>query len=155
MSYGDCRVDFRFPVVKLHEYRARWAELEANTNPFATVVMAHLLTQDTQQDELSRQAEKLGLIKRLYRLGIPREQLVPLLRFIDWLMRLPEGLERELWQEVQTMEEEQQMPYVSSLERLSIERGMEKGLQQGLQQGLQSGQAGGSPRGRATWSPRR
>lgn len=31
------------------------------------------------------------------------------------------------------------MKYVTSVERLAIERGLEKGMQQGLQQGLQKG----------------
>jgi hypothetical protein len=36
------RVSFTFPIVKLLDYRARWQDLERSTNPFATVVMAHL-----------------------------------------------------------------------------------------------------------------
>jgi hypothetical protein len=30
-----CEVDFRFPIVKLLDYESRWAELEAEPNPFA------------------------------------------------------------------------------------------------------------------------
>ncbi len=126
----DSQIDFRYPVVKLHDYRARWHELEASTNPFATVVMAHLLTQDTQQDPPAQYAAKLALIKQLYRLGFTYEHVTPLVRFIDWLMQLPEELEQQLWQEVQAMEEEEKkMPYLSYLER----RGMEKGLEEGRQ----------------------
>ncbi len=70
------RVDFRYPVVKLKDYRRRWAELEANANPFAVVVMAHLETQATQNDAMARRQAKLALIKRLYRVGFAREQVV-------------------------------------------------------------------------------
>ena len=38
-------VGFRFPIVKLLDYAERRAELEASSNPFATVVLAHLDTQ--------------------------------------------------------------------------------------------------------------
>ena len=40
----DCRVDFRFPMVKLLDYAEpeRWAELEASDNVFALVVMAQI-----------------------------------------------------------------------------------------------------------------
>ena len=68
----DSQVDFRYPVVKLNDYRARWVELEASNNPFATVVMAHLRTQDTRKDSLARHDAKLALIKRLYRLSAAR-----------------------------------------------------------------------------------
>jgi hypothetical protein len=37
-----CERTFRFPVQKLLDWHARWAELEASPNPFALVVMAHL-----------------------------------------------------------------------------------------------------------------
>ncbi len=36
-----CQITFQFLSVKLLDYKQRWAALEANDNPFATVVMAH------------------------------------------------------------------------------------------------------------------
>jgi len=59
----------RFPTVKLLDYRARWAELEASQNPFATVVMAHLKAQETQADSEARKAAKWQLLRRLYEQG--------------------------------------------------------------------------------------
>jgi hypothetical protein len=51
-DYGlwRCELRFRFPAVKLLDYRRAWAALEASRNPFATVVMAHLTAQETQQE---------------------------------------------------------------------------------------------------------
>ncbi len=46
-NYPDCGLHFRFGTVKLLDYQNRWTELEASDNPFATVVMAHLKTQQT------------------------------------------------------------------------------------------------------------
>ena len=43
-----CRVDFQFPIVKLLEYKHRQADLEVSRNPFATVVMAHLVALETR-----------------------------------------------------------------------------------------------------------
>lgn len=40
-SRWGCELDFRFPVAKLLDWNARWAELEASDNVFALVVMAH------------------------------------------------------------------------------------------------------------------
>ena len=146
----DSQVDFRYHMVKLRDYRERWDELEASTNPFAIVVMAHLLTQDTQHDPSARYAAKRTLLKQLYRSGLAREQILALLRFIDWIMQLPEGLEDQLWQEVQSAEEETRMTRLSYIERKSIERGLETGLQQGLQQGRQEGLEEGERRGLLT-----
>lgn len=50
MALWGCETRFIFPVIKLLDYRSRWAELEASRNPFATVVMAHLTAQETNQD---------------------------------------------------------------------------------------------------------
>ena len=44
-NYPDCGLHFRFETVKLLDYQNRWTKLEKSDNPFATVVMAHLKTQ--------------------------------------------------------------------------------------------------------------
>jgi hypothetical protein len=51
-DYGlwRCELRFRFPAVKLLDYRRAWAALEASRNPFATVVMAQLTAQETRQE---------------------------------------------------------------------------------------------------------
>ena len=58
-----------FPSVKLLEYKEKWQELEASTNPFASVVMAHLKAVETAGDNEKRYHWKVSLIKRLYILG--------------------------------------------------------------------------------------
>jgi len=45
-----CKVSFGFPAVKLSDYGKKWNSLRADKNPFAVVVMAHLLTQKTAGD---------------------------------------------------------------------------------------------------------
>ncbi len=123
-----CEIGIRFPVVKLLDYRGRWAELEASTNPFAVVVQAHLQTQATRHDARTRYRAKLTLAKSLYRRGWSREDILELFRVIDWLLRLPEELEERLWSEIQTYEEVEQMPYVTSVERIGIRKGVQQGL---------------------------
>jgi hypothetical protein len=48
-DYPDTQLSFNFTAVKLLDYRERWAELEQSQNPFATVVMTHLKTQETKK----------------------------------------------------------------------------------------------------------
>lgn len=139
-SSPDTDLTFRFGIVKLLDYQERWVDLEQSRNPFAVVVMAHLKTQETRKNLRQRKEWKFSLIRGLYEQGYGRQEVVNLFRFIDWVMILPEGLSREFWQELKTYEEERQMPYVSSVERIGFEEGHQKGLQQGLQQGREEGE---------------
>jgi hypothetical protein len=134
-SLWGCNMEFLFPIVKLADWRARWAELEASENPFATVILAHLAAQDTRRDVVSRQDVKLALIRRLYERGEPRERILSLFRFIDWLLALPEPAEREIIEVIEHWEEERAVAYVTHMERLAIERGREEGQRAGREEG--------------------
>lgn len=120
----DCQVSFRFPVVKLLEFKQQWSALAASRNPFATVVMAHLQALETRQNRKKRKEAKLALTKRLYEQGYQREDIINLFKFIDWLMSLPAELEQEFQQELNQYEEEKRMPYITSVERMGMEKGM-------------------------------
>src|SRR4029077_3682091 len=51
-----CEAGIRFPAVKLLDFAAQEAVLEASTNPFARVVLAHLKARQTHDDPLGRHA---------------------------------------------------------------------------------------------------
>ncbi|MDF0556336.1 DUF4351 domain-containing protein [Kamptonema sp. UHCC 0994] len=70
---------------------------------------------------------KMTLARRLFERGYTREDVIGLLRFIDWVMRLPEGLERDFREEFKLYQEENRMRYVTSFERLAKEEGKEEG----------------------------
>jgi flagellar biosynthesis/type III secretory pathway protein FliH len=101
--------------------------------------MAHLKAQETRGKGEERKRWKWSLTRRLFERGYAREDVLNLLRFIDWVMRLPQELEESFWQEVEQYEEERRMRYVTSIERIGMKKGREQGLQQGLQQGLLQG----------------
>ena len=121
--------------MKLLDYRDKWSELEASTNPFASVVMAHLKAVETKGDNEQRYRWKLILIKRLYRQGYAKADVIRLFAFIDWVMSLPADMEKGLWTEIQKFEEETKMEYVTSVERIGMEKGMEKGIEKGMEKG--------------------
>ena len=52
-------------------------------------------------------------------------------RLVDWLMMLPEDLTKKFTDNLITYEEEKKMPYVTSAERIGIEKGIEKGIKKG------------------------
>jgi hypothetical protein len=122
-----CRVGIEFPVVKLRDYRQRWSELEQSDNPFAIVVMAHLQTQATRRNPEARLNEKLRIVRRLYERGYNRQDILNLFRFIDWVLVLPAGLEARFQVELAQFEAERNMPYVTSVERMGIEKGLQQG----------------------------
>ncbi len=72
---------------------------------------------------------KLSLIKSLYERGYGRENIVQLFRLIDWFIALPKTEEDRLWQEIQTLEKERKMPYITSVERIGIRKGLQQGQQ--------------------------
>ena len=78
---------------------------------------------------------KLRLVRRLYERGYARQDVLELFRFIDWVLTLPAGLEARFQAELVQLERERQMPYITSIERMGIEKGLQQGLQQGIQQG--------------------
>ncbi|MUG93044.1 cytosolic protein [Scytonema sp. UIC 10036] len=135
-----CEVSFKFPIVKLLDYQSRWSELEASRNPFAMVVMAHLKAIETRNNRLQRKQWKLALVRRLYESGMRREDAINLLAFIDWLLTLPQDLEQEYWQEVEQLEAQHRMQYITSFERRGIQKGLQKGISLGLK--LKFGEAG-------------
>ena len=93
----------RFPIVKLLDYAARRSELEASANPFATVVLAHLDTQDTRQDQGERKDRKFRWVKRLRQRGWSETQVRQLFRVIDWMMELPAPLGRRILEGTETV----------------------------------------------------
>ncbi len=128
-NYPDTRLNFEFGTAKLLDYQNRWQELEASDNPFATVVMAHLKTQQTNKKAEERKTWKFSLIRRLYEQGLQERDIRNLYRFIDWVMILPKALEAEFWEEFKQFEQERTMSYVTTGERIGYERGKQEGEQ--------------------------
>ncbi len=128
-NYPNTRLNFEFGTVKLLDYQNRWAELEKSDNPFATVVMAHLKTQQTSKKPGDRKTWKFSLIRRLYEQGLQEKDIRNLYRFIDWVMILPKALEAEFWEEFKQFEQERTMSYVTTGERIGYERGRQEGEQ--------------------------
>ena len=88
------RTGMEFPIVKLLDYAPKYQELEADPNPFAVVVLAHLKALETRRSPADRHAWKVRLVKGLYDRGMDPEDVRRLFDFIDWVMDLPEPLEQ-------------------------------------------------------------
>jgi hypothetical protein len=135
-EYGQelwgCRTVFSFPSVKLLDYKKDWAYLESSDNPFAVAVMAHLKTLETRKDKQSRLQYKLALSRRLYQYGWTRDDIIRLYRFIDWIMVLPAEMENEYHQNLLAYEKEVNMQYITTAERIGMEKGIGIGEERGI-----------------------
>ena len=88
-------------------------------------------------------------LSHLSREGCPTDQLrnwnaskevIALLRFLDWLIRLPKGIQEEYHDRIKNdLEVRTVMPYLLDLERIAIEKGRKEGLEQGREQGRREG----------------
>jgi hypothetical protein len=116
-------VRLRFSTAKLLDYAARWDELEQSTNPFAVVVQAHLTALRTRDDDQARLQAKWHLTRRLYERGFDKRVIIGLYRFLDWVLTLPAPMELQYQTQLNEYEEEQKMPYVTTAERVGIQKG--------------------------------
>ena len=128
-------VIYRFNMVKLLDYLDRLSDLEASDNPFAIVTLAHLRAKQTKNQPEERYQEKWRITRSLYRHGFKRQEIIDLYRFIDWVLSLPAEADERFWEELSSFEENQEMPYITSVERIGEERGKLIGIQMGRQEG--------------------
>jgi hypothetical protein len=128
-SLWGCRSRLDFPAVKLLDYAQREAELEADRNPFAQVVLAHLKALETRGDPEARRVWKFRLVRGLYERGFGAEDVRQLFRLIDWLLALPPALDNVFWEEVEEYKEARAMPFITTPERIGIQRGLRRAIE--------------------------
>ena len=122
-----CKLTLEFPVVKLTDYRDKVDELLVSGNVFALITAAHILTQQTRNKDRERYDAKLKLIRILYQLDWDKQRIINLFVVLDWLMKLPEWLNKEIWHEIEIYEEGKKMQYITSVERIGINKGRVEG----------------------------
>lgn len=127
--YTRLRLDFG--VVKLLDYAQQKQVLSQESNPFAIVVWAHLEALQTREQPQQRLLSKLAITRALYEHGFSKDYIINLFCFIDWLLALPPPLELEYTQTIEQIEEEKHVNYITSVERIGMQRGEQIGMQKG------------------------
>lgn len=137
--YGMLLV-YKFPIYKAIEQDE--AKLEAEVNPFATVILAALYALKAKEDEEQRFIFKQRLSKLLFKKGWKREKIVELFYYIDNIIILKdEEKNRILLSEFENVmnEEENEMKftfdetnYAQVLRKNALAQGMEKGMEKGI-----------------------
>ena len=117
-----------FPIVKILDYKDRLSELEASKNPMAMVILAQLKSLEAQHaDPQTKYNIKLQLFKDCFKKGYNKKQIRVLVKFIDWIINLPERYIEKLHNELSTLKEGKIMSYVTSFEKIGEKRGIVKG----------------------------
>ncbi len=133
-EFAGFEMSCHFPIIKLIDYRKRWDELEKLNNPFAMVVRTHLKRLETGRSSTKRLHEKMELFKALYQANYSEQKFLDLFGFLDWVLALPKGFEWQFHDFVLQYESENQMQYVTSIERFGIEKGIQQGALQNAQE---------------------
>ncbi len=146
-QYSVKRWGFEFtlkiPMVKIVDYKsdpAKMEQLKISGSPMAMVVRTQLESFKAKKAKpRGKFNKKLDLIRQCYMRGYRKEQIRTLLKFIDWILRLPVDLQDELKQEVYKIEEENKMAYIPTWEREARDEGIQIGTEKGLKKGHREG----------------
>jgi hypothetical protein len=137
----------KIPIVKIIDYKLKEdlrRQLETSANPMAMVVKAHLKSFEVKKEPDNKKSSvKWELMRQCYESGYSKKSSRILLKFIDWFIRLPDELEKQLTGKIIKFEEEYKMPYVTSWERIAEERGKKIGEEIGEERGEERGEEKG------------
>ncbi len=100
----------------------------ASENAFGLITAALMLTQQTRGHEEERYEAKRRLVRILYERHWDKEWVIKLFAILDWLMQLPEWLNRQILDQIETIEEGEKVQYITSVERIGIEKGVVIGV---------------------------
>jgi hypothetical protein len=120
------RLEIQFPIIKLTDYKSKIKELEASNNPFAQVILAQLIALE-KQDQEKRLISKIALTRHLYIKGWSKNDIIMLYKFLDWVIALSGSYELKYHQEVQKIEKDLHMGYITTAERIGIQQGIHQG----------------------------
>ena len=76
--------------------------------------------------------------------GCRLEFTFPVVKLLDYVLTLPEELSVRFDSDLEAMEEDLHMPYVTSIERHALQKGREEGRQEGRQEGRLEGMVQGA-----------
>ena len=133
-SIAGCSIRFQFETVKLLDWQDKTDQLLQHDNPFGLLIAAQL-TAKLIKDGKNRVDNLIGYYRLAAKKQLPREQVVQLVVFLEWIVALPEDLTPYYNEQLEHLEEDSHMTYISIIERQGIAQGIEQGIEQGIDQG--------------------
>lgn len=124
----------KFPIFKLLDFVEPKQTTTGTRNPFIIIFAAQHKALSSKNQE-QRLANKLSIIKSLYKNGYSREEIINIGYFLTGIFALSKEKKLIYNQTVQALEEEINVSYLNTFEEMGIEKGFAMGLEKGLQKG--------------------
>ncbi|NLJ12443.1 MAG: hypothetical protein GX373_05480, partial [Gammaproteobacteria bacterium] len=99
------------------------------------------LTAKLIKDGKNRVDNLIGYYRLAAQKKLSREHITQLVVFLEWIVALPEDLTPYYNEQLEHLEEDNKMTYISIIERQGIQKGLEQGLEKGVEQGIGQGRA--------------
>ena len=123
---AGCSLRFEFATVKLLDWQDKTDELLHDENPFGLLIAAQL-TAKLIKDGKNRVDNLIGYYRLAAQKKLPRELVMQLVVFLEWIVALPEDLTPYYNEQLEHLEEDKKMTYISIIERQGIEQGIGQG----------------------------
>ena len=120
------------------DWQDKTDQLLQHDNPFGLLIAAQL-TAKLIKDGKNRVDNLIGYYRLAAQKKLPREHITQLVVFLEWIVALPEDLTPYYNEQLEHLEEDNKMTYISIIERQGIQKGLEQGLEQGIEKGLEKG----------------
>ncbi len=125
-EFWGSSLEVHFNIIKLIDYKSKIEELELSNNRFAPVILAQLAAMHTKGTK-AKLISKIALTRSLYGHGWTKNDIMNLYRFIDWVMTLPPQLELRYHEALEEIEEKLKVEYITTAERIGIQKGVQQG----------------------------
>jgi hypothetical protein len=141
VSFCDFELRMKIPIVKIMDFK--WKKehrerLEKATGPMALVIKAQIKSIELKKaGEDTRYEAVKELIRECYRAGYSSDDIYPVMKFIEWVIRISKENEKRLKEEIVRIEEVYNMPYLASWERSARRKGKIEGKVEGLEEGME------------------
>jgi len=133
VSFCDFELRMKIPIVKIMDFK--WKKehrerLEKATGPMALIIKAQIKSIELKKaGEDTRYEAVKELIRECYRAGYSSDDIYPVMKFIEWVIRISKENEKRLKEEIVKIEEVYNMPYLASWERSAKRKGKFEGME--------------------------
>lgn len=118
---------FKFPILKILDFRSHKESLINSPNPFAIVILAQLGVIETAGDPKKRLDFKIYLTRLLLERDWDKNKIFYLYKFLDGLLALPLNLKIDYTRVMRKLEEEKKVSYITSAEWMGRREGRKEG----------------------------
>ncbi len=132
-----CKIILEFPVAKLNDFAT--PEIIDSPNPFSLIIRAHIRARASKRDPHKRYDLRMALMEevaeRVKDNEAEAERLFGVIKFIEYVMQLPEDMEDKFYNEYKSRHEGEKV-FVTSFERRGRAEGRAEGRVEGRAQSV-------------------